>query len=230
MHLIPVGQPLPQWVSQACHWSHSFFLEHDNDSSIFLRPPGSRDGERTPAHILERISALLPGQQLDELKLWTICIRLAFRDFSGYAHGVEPFVRQFAADTGRTIGFLESAADFAMLLDAVDDSVILSTISPMLEEVAPSNNLKLVTDMYEAWHDNEITKFDQIYVSTALMKIPELRAAMIDHRNEDWVSKIESLLPSSQNTLIVVGAGHLAGDHGLLSLLSRRGIEATAQN
>jgi uncharacterized protein YbaP (TraB family) len=179
---------------------------------------------------LERISALLPGQQLDELKLWTICIRLAFRDFSGYAHGVEPFVRQFAADTGRTIGFLESAADFAMLLDAVESSVILSTIPPMLEDDAPRKNLKLVTDMYEAWYENDIAKFDQIYVSTPLMKIAELRAAMIDYRNENWVSKIASMLPSSQNTLIVVGAGHLGGDRGLLSLLSRRGIEVTAQN
>jgi uncharacterized protein len=230
MHLIPVGRPLPQWVSRACYWSHSLFLEHDNDPSIFLLPPGSRGGARIPAHFLERISALLPGQHLDELKLWTICIRLAFRDFSGYAHGVEPFVRQFAADTGRTLGFLESAADFAMLLDAVDSSVILSTIPPMLEDDAPSKNLKLIIDMYEAWYENDIANVDQIYVSTPLMKIGELRAAMIDYRNENWVSKIASLLPSSQNTLIVVGAGHLGGDRGLLSLLSRRGIEVTAQN
>ena len=62
------------------------------------------------------------------------------------------------------------------------------------------------------------------------MTIAGLRAAMIDRRNENWVSTIESLLPSSQNTLIVVGAGHLAGDQGLLSLLRRRGIESVAQN
>jgi uncharacterized protein YbaP (TraB family) len=75
-----------------------------------------------------------------------------------------------------------------------------------------------------------MAKFDQVYLSTALMKIADLRAAMIDRRNENWVFKIESLLPSSQNTLIIVGAGHLAGDQGLLSLLGRRGIESTAQN
>jgi len=205
-------------------------LEHDNDPSIFLLPPGVRGNAKIPVHILKRISVLLPGQPLDELKLWTICIRLAFRDFSGYAQGVEPFVRKFASDTGRTIGFLESAADFAMLLDAVDRSVILSTMPPMLEDDAPSRNLKLINDMYEAWYENDMVRFDQIYVSTALMKIAELRAAMIGRRNEYWVSKIESLLPNSQNTLIVVGAGHLAGPQGLLSLLRRRGIESIAQN
>lgn len=229
MHLIPAGQPLPQWVSPACHWSRRFLLEHDNDPSIFLLPPGNRGSAKIPVDILARIAALLPGQQLDELKLWTICIRLAFRDPSGYAQGVEPFVRKFAADSNRTIKFLESAADFAMLLDAVDSSIIVSTMPPMLEDDAPSKNLKLVNDMYEAWYENDIARFDQVYLSTTLMKITELRAAMIDLRNANWVSKIESLLPSSQNTLIVVGAGHLAGDQGLLSLLGRRGIEAIAQ-
>ena len=170
------------------------------------------------------------GQHLDELKLWTICVRLAFRDLSGYAQGVEPFVRNFAADTARTMEFLESAADFAVLLDAVDNSVILSTMPPMLEDDSPRRNLKLINDMYEAWYENNVAKFDQVYLSTALMKIAELRAAMIDRRNEHWISKIESLLPSSQNTLIIVGAGHLAGDQGLLSLLGQRGIESIAES
>jgi uncharacterized protein YbaP (TraB family) len=217
-------------VSRSCLWSDRIFLEHANDPSIFLLPPGVQGSAKIPVHIRERVSALLPEQLLDELKLWTICIRLAFRDLSGYAPGVEPFARKLAADTGRTIEFLESVADFAKLLDAVDSSVIISTMPPMLEGDAPRKNLKLITDMYEALYENDIAKFDQVYVSTALIKIAELRAAMIDQRNENWVSKIEGLLPSARNTLIIVGAGHLAGDHGLLSLLGRRGIGSTAQN
>jgi uncharacterized protein YbaP (TraB family) len=230
MHLIPANRLIPQWVPRACHWSHRLVLEHDNDPSIFLQPPGARASADIPAHIWQRIEALLHGQPLDDLKLWTICIRLAFRDVSGYAQGVEPFVRKFAADTGRTIEFLESAADFSMLLDAVDSSVILSTMPPMLEDDSPRRNLKLINDMYEAWYENDVATFDQVYLSTALMKIAELRAAMIDRRNENWVSKIESLLPSPQNTLIIVGAGHLAGDQGLLSLLGQRGIGSIAQS
>jgi len=133
-------------------------------------------------------------------------------------------MRQFAVENGRAIEFLESPAEFATLLDAVDSSVIVSTMPPMLEEEAPRRNLKLINDMYEAWYQSDVASFDRVYLSTALMKIVELRAAMIDRRNENWLSKIESLVPSLQNTLIVVGAGHLAGDQGILSLLARRGI------
>jgi uncharacterized protein len=226
MHLIPAGRPLPMWVPQACQWSHRLFLEHDNDPSIFMLPPGVQARTEIPIDTWQRIEVLLQGQQLDELKLWAICIRLAFRDPTGYAQGVEAFVRNFAAFNGRAIGFLESAADFSTLLDDVDSSLIVSTMPPMLEEEAPRRNLKLINDMYEAWYQSDMETFDRVYLSTALMRITELRAALIDRRNENWVPKIESLLPSSQNTLIVVGAGHLAGDQGIVSLLARRGIES----
>jgi uncharacterized protein YbaP (TraB family) len=224
MHLIPAGRPLPKWVTLACQWSHRLFLEHENDSSIFTLPPGTRANADVPVDMWKRIADLLYGQQLDNLKLWAICVRLAFREPSGYAQGVEPFVRQFAVQNGRAIECLESPADFAALLDAVDRSVIVSTMPPMLEAEAPSRNLKLINDMYQAWYQSDMETFDRVYLSTALMKIAELRAALIDRRNENWVPKIESLLPSSENTLIVVGAGHLAGDQGILSLLARRGI------
>lgn len=224
MHLIPAGRQLPMWVPQACQWSHRLFVEHDNDPSIFTLPPGARASANVPVDMWKRIGDLLYGQQLDDLKLWAVCVRLAFRDPSGYAQGVEPFLRQFAAEKGRAIEFLESPAEFATLLDDVDSSVIVSTMPPMLEEEAPRRNLKLINDMYEAWYQSDVATFDRVYLSTALMKIAVLRAAMIDRRNENWVPKIESLLPNSQNTLIVVGAGHLAGDQGMLSLLARRGI------
>jgi uncharacterized protein YbaP (TraB family) len=224
MHLIPAGQQLPMWVPQACQWSHRVFLEHDNDPSIFTLPLGTRASANVPVDMWKRIADLLSGQQFDDLKLWAICVRLAFRDPSGFAQGVEPFMRQFAVENGRAIEFLESPAEFATLLDAVDSSVIVSTMPPMLEEEAPRRNLKLINDMYEAWYQSDVASFDRVYLSTALMKIVELRAAMIDRRNENWLSKIESLVPSLQNTLIVVGAGHLAGDQGILSLLARRGI------
>ena len=128
MHLIPAGRSLPQWVSRACLWSDRLFLEHDNDPSVFVLPPGIPANAKIPSHIWQRVSALLPAQLSDQPKLWTICIRLAFRDPSGYAPGVEQFVRKLAENTGRAIEFLESAADFAMLLDAVNSSVIISTI------------------------------------------------------------------------------------------------------
>jgi uncharacterized protein YbaP (TraB family) len=230
MHLIPAGRPLPLWVSPACNWSNRLFLEHDNDPSIFTLPRAHRASADIPAPIWQKVSALLSGRLEDEPKLWTICVRLALRDLTGYALGVEPFARKFAADTDRTIEFLETASDFATLLDAVDSSLILSTMPPLLEDDAPRKNLQLVTDMYDAWYECDAAKFDRIFSSTSLMKIAEIRAAMIDLRNENWVSRIELLLKSDQNTLIIVGAGHLAGDQGLLSLLGQRGIESIAQS
>jgi hypothetical protein len=228
MHLVPAGRLLPQWVSRAWEWSERLFLEHDDDPSIFVLPPGIQANAKIPDLLWRRISALIPAKLSDEPKLWTICMRLTFRDTTGYALGVETFIRKLVSDSGRDIEFLESPLDFAALLDAVDSSVILPTILPLLQSDAPRKNLQLVGDIYAAWYENNLEKFNGIFMSTGIMKIAELRAAMIDRRNENWLPKIESLLSSSQNILIIVGAGHVGGDRGLLSLLNRRGITHSA--
>ena len=80
--------------------------------------------------------------------------------------------------------------------------------------------------MYKAWYDNDQATFDSTYAVIPLMKIPELRVAILDHRNETWALYIVQLLPAAQNILVVVGAGHLGGERGLLALLKERGVAA----
>jgi uncharacterized protein YbaP (TraB family) len=55
---------------------------------------------------------------------------------------------------------------------------------------------------------------------------PEQAKAMIDkmlvNRNKNWIPKLENWM--KQKTLfIAVGAGHLAGDEGVINLLKRQG-------
>ena len=51
---------------------------------------------------------------------------------------------------------------------------------------------------------------------------PEEQAVLIDRRNVDWVKKMPAIM-EAKPTLFVVGAGHLPGEHGLLSLLKAAG-------
>lgn len=52
---------------------------------------------------------------------------------------------------------------------------------------------------------------------------PELRAALLINRNEDWVRKIDAWMPEKGPMLIAVGAAHLAGEDGLPALLRDEG-------
>jgi uncharacterized protein len=47
--------------------------------------------------------------------------------------------------------------------------------------------------------------------------------AAFDERNRAWLPQILKTLPVTKHTPIVVGAGHLCGPTGLLSLLNREG-------
>lgn len=51
---------------------------------------------------------------------------------------------------------------------------------------------------------------------------PEELAALIDNRNADWAHKMPAIM-AAKPTLFVVGAGHLPGDKGLLTLLKGAG-------
>lgn len=53
---------------------------------------------------------------------------------------------------------------------------------------------------------------------------------MINRRNADWMRVLAGMLPA-MSILIAVGAGHLPGDKGLISLLRREGytVEPTTK-
>jgi len=44
-------------------------------------------------------------------------------------------------------------------------------------------------------------------------------------RNRSWIPRIEGYLGSGQTHFVVVGAGHMGGSDGLLSLLRARGCK-----
>lgn len=55
----------------------------------------------------------------------------------------------------------------------------------------------------------------------------EKKAKLLDNRNNQWMKRIPSLLKANSN-LFVVGAGHLAGEEGLLFQLAQLGYKVEA--
>lgn len=55
---------------------------------------------------------------------------------------------------------------------------------------------------------------------------PEFKKAMLDNRNNNWIGKI-SEMSKGQKVFYGVGAGHLGGDQGVISLLKKAGYKVT---
>ncbi len=49
-----------------------------------------------------------------------------------------------------------------------------------------------------------------------------MKKTLLDHRNTEWVKKIPKII-KSEPTFFAVGAGHLAGEHGVINLLRQSG-------
>jgi uncharacterized protein YbaP (TraB family) len=79
-------------------------------------------------------------------------------------------------------------------------------------------------DLVEAWIAGDV---DQL----AMVPKTDAEAAALDvlliQRNRNWVPMIEQMLRDNSENLIVVGAGHLAGEDDVLDLLAEAGYTVT---
>ena len=54
-------------------------------------------------------------------------------------------------------------------------------------------------------------------------KYPELIDQFLLKRNEAWIVPLENYLKKGERVFVLVGAGHLGGEKGILELLKKKG-------
>jgi uncharacterized protein YbaP (TraB family) len=58
-----------------------------------------------------------------------------------------------------------------------------------------------------------------------MKEAPSVWWRLIDHRNGMWIPRIETEIRTGIPTMIVVGALHFPGPHGIIALLEKRGYK-----
>lgn len=82
---------------------------------------------------------------------------------------------------------------------------------------------KEMSDMANAWSAGNVDLLARQIADDPTMDESFTRNLLTD-RNDNWVTVIEGLLKDNHNDLIVVGAGHLAGDGSVIDLLGKAGF------
>jgi uncharacterized protein YbaP (TraB family) len=83
--------------------------------------------------------------------------------------------------------------------------------------------------IYEAWKAGDANALNRLLLEDELAREPRYKAfyeSMFDNRNYAMAQKIADYLAGSGRYFIVVGAGHLVGEKGIIALLERRGFSA----
>ena len=99
---------------------------------------------------------------------------------------------------------------------ALNDSEWTNKFGTKEEQIVAYNSLK---EMYEEGNDEKIF---------SLLKENRFNyEVMVTERNLNWIIPIKEQLKNNNNTFIVVGAGHLYDEQGLIQLLEQEGYQFT---
>lgn len=81
---------------------------------------------------------------------------------------------------------------------------------------------QMMTDMMQLYTDENLQGlYDLITEENAVNEIMDTNV-MLDERNQKWIPKLKKIM-AEQPAFIAVGAGHLAGEQGVIQLLSEAG-------
>ncbi|MFS4483290.1 TraB/GumN family protein [Hyunsoonleella sp. 2307UL5-6] len=81
--------------------------------------------------------------------------------------------------------------------------------------------------MLELYSDEDISELLKMVVEDKNNSFGKYQDVFLNNRNKNWISKIKSLA-TDQPTFFAVGAGHLAGEEGVINLLRKAGFTITA--
>ena len=134
--------------------------------------------------------------------------------------GIDQHFLDVARDRKPILELETAQQQFDLLLDFPDPNFLVEQTLVQLDEI----DLYL-RPIYEAWKAGDAERLNQLLLEDELAREPRFQLiieAMFDRRNEAMSQQIESYLEGVGSYFVVVGAGHLVGDHGIVSLLRKR--------
>src|SRR6266508_1124845 len=125
-----------------------------------------------------------------------------------------------AQSSGKKVQGLETLDFQVSLFDGLtmpeQDHLLAETLKEIDTEQANMGKLM------EAWKAGDAPTVERIVLS-ALKQEPQLYQRLLVERNKAWIPKLEALFARKGHTFVVVGAAHLVGPDGLISMLRVKG-------
>jgi hypothetical protein len=116
-----------------------------------------------------------------------------------------------------TLGF-ETVAFQASVFDAIPYETQATELYKIIDSIDVYKlNFNKMLSLYQSQQLDQIEKSFNDEPG-----FEEQKDVLLTNRNKNWVSQLKSILPQ-KNIFIAVGAGHLAGEQGLIQLLKNEG-------
>jgi len=139
---------------------------------------------------------------------------------------MEQVIMAEAKESDKKIKGLETMSFQASVLDSIPYKLQAEQLVSYIDNAGKENKEdKQLQEMFDAYRQQDLSKLESLMIDTdAGMK--GFIDIMLYHRNQNWVNKLNDLLPHKA-LVIAVGAGHLPGEKGLINLLRKQGYSVT---
>ncbi|MDQ9169118.1 TraB/GumN family protein [Oxalobacteraceae bacterium R-40] len=240
----PAFYPLDAQTMKALSSSTRLAVEFDSRNTAAVMDAMARyafypNGERIDPYLSVRtkqqLRRTLPRfglsfEKVAGMKPWMIANLLigmdAERDGLSLQLGTETFLLDFAVRHGLEVVELETADYQLALFDAMPPAHQEIYLQETLTEIASGEAERKLRQLIQAWQKADDKVFRAIYkeiMAEDTLSANFMRTVLLDLRNVEMASKIDTLLERNGTSFVAVGLLHLIGDKGLPELLRRRG-------
>lgn len=161
---------------------------------------------------------------------WVVAITIADLDYMelGYdvEYGIDVYFLNRAQSDKKDILELESAEYQLDIFDNLPNELQIVLLEDIVENPTTEEEGEMI---FNAWSTGDITTLEEI-VFEGIDENPlfqSLNEKLVDERNFRMVDEIEGFLEDDDIHFIVVGAGHLVGENGIVNLLVKKGYKVS---
>jgi len=109
-----------------------------------------------------------------------------------------------------------------LLLSFSDDDLMLKQTLVSLEKLP-----QMISELIDSWKSGDEKTLEKLMLTDQVNEYLEFKNVLkrlIDDRNLTMTTKIQDFLNDNKDYFVVVGAGHLVGEKGIVSLLKQNGV------
>jgi uncharacterized protein YbaP (TraB family) len=165
----------------------------------------------------------------DHMRPWLVALTLEETMFAKMGFnpnsGVEMQLTKRAAQDHKAIAGLETMDEQLNFFANLDEKTELEYLTSTLDELKDLR--KEMDELMNAWRQGDEGKLAAL-MQKEFRGHEKFYSILLTERNKRWIGKLQSLLDNSNdNYLVAVGALHLVGNDGVVSLLRRAGYKIT---
>jgi uncharacterized protein YbaP (TraB family) len=161
--------------------------------------------------------------QLEHMSFMAIQTTLLLSHLSCPVKSVDLELTQQAKQSGQEIYGLETAAEQIKITEVFIPPIEEHpwTTEELSYYLGDNNSFNEMLNLYQK---QDITALYQLITNhmNVLENSAQIKAVILDDRNQKWVEKMPAIMQSSA-TFFAVGSGHLAGEQGVINLLRLAG-------